>query len=68
MQSAAYFRERADTCLQLSQLMSDPHARDELRWRAREYLLEAQKLDRRGEDDRPLGPSAYPGKVATGFL
>lgn len=49
MHSAAYFRERADTCLQLSQLMSDPQAADELRWRAREYLLEAQKLDSRCE-------------------
>jgi hypothetical protein len=57
MQSAAYFRERADTCLQLSQLMSDPQAADELRWRAREYLLEAQKLDRRLEDVRPKWPN-----------
>jgi hypothetical protein len=56
MHSAAYFRERADTCLQLSQLMSDPQAADELRWRAREYLLEAQKLDRRSEDPWPRRP------------
>ena len=57
MNSAAYSRERADTCLQLSQLMSDPQAADELRGRAREYLLQAQKLDRRLDrrnDDRRL--------------
>ena len=52
MNNAAHFRERADTCLQLSQLMSDPQAAHELRWRAQEYLLQALKLERRREDLR----------------
>ena len=55
MNNAAHFRERADTCLQLSQLMSDPKAADELRWRAREYLLQARQIDRRCEDTPPEG-------------
>jgi hypothetical protein len=46
MQSAGYFRDQAALCLEIAQLMSDPHTAENLRAAAAEHFARATELER----------------------